>query len=68
MDSLATGNNLFVGICSKLTNSNKEAFLPIFSSNSEAFASELLEILLEMFPWYYIHSNVFSVLNDSTTH
>ena len=33
----------------------------IFSSNSEAFASELLENIEEMFLQYYIHSNNFSI-------
>ena len=32
-----------------------------FSINSEAFASELIENLEEMFPKYYIHSNIFGM-------
>ena len=34
----------------------------IFFSNSEAIPSELLENLKKMFPLYYMHSNVFSML------
>ena len=40
----------------------------LFSSNSEAFASELLENLEEMFPMYYIYSGVFSVFKSTITH
>ena len=39
---------------------------PIFSSNSEAPASELPENLEEMFPLYYMHTNDFYTLNYST--
>ena len=38
--------------------SSEEAFLPIFSTNSEAAASELVENLEEMFPRYYMDSDV----------
>ena len=39
----------------------------LFSSNSEADASELLEICEKMFPRFYIHCDVFSRQNSSTT-
>ena len=39
-----------------------------FSGNSEAFASELLENLEEMFPRYYMDSDVISKFKSSTTH
>ena len=38
----------------------------IFSINSEAFASELIESIEEMFPLYYMHS-VICMLKSSTT-
>ena len=38
-----------------------------FSSRSESFASERLENLEEMFPWYYMHSDVLNE-NYTTTH
>ena len=39
------------------------------SSNSESFASELLENLEEMFcQYYYMHGNVFGRFNSSNTH
>ena len=38
------------------------------SSSSEAFASELLEILKEMFPRYYMHSDMFIMFKSSATH
>ena len=38
-----------------------------FSSNSEADASELLENPEEMFPWYYMHSNILRMFIYSTT-
>ena len=31
-----------------------------FSSDSEAFASELLENIEEMFPWYYMYNDILS--------
>ena len=34
----------------------------MFSSNAEAFASELLENIEEMFPLYYMHSDMLSIL------
>ena len=40
----------------------------IFSSNSEAFASELLENIEEISPGYYIDSNVINMLQSSITH
>ena len=39
----------------------------IFSRNSEAFASEILENIEEMFPRYYIHSGMLSIFLPSTT-
>ena len=36
-----------------------------FSSNTEAKASELLENFEEMFPCYYMHSDIHSMLKDS---
>ena len=43
-------------------------FTPINMSNSsEEFASELLENLEEMFPRYYMHSDIFSMFKSSTT-
>ena len=47
------------------SNSNKEIFLQDFVS--EADASVLLENLKEMFPRYYMHSNVFNMHNYSKT-
>ena len=38
-----------------------------FFSNSEAFASELLENVEEMFPLYYTHSDMLSLFKPSTT-
>ena len=49
-----------------MTNSTDHVFIfqmsSIFSSNSEAFASEQLENLEEMIPRYYMRSNKFSTL------
>ena len=39
----------------------------VFFSNFEADASELLEHIEEMFPRYYTHSNIFSMLLYSNT-
>ena len=39
-----------------------------YSSNFEAFASELLENLKEMFTWYSMHIDIFSMIISSTTH
>ena len=41
----------------------------IFSNNSEANASELLENLVEMFMWYYIYqrTDMLRMFNYSTT-
>ena len=38
--------------------SNKETFLPRFSTDSEAFASDLLENAEEMFSRYYMHVQI----------
>ena len=38
-----------------------------FSSNSEAFTSELLENLAELFPQYYTHTDILSVFKYATT-
>ena len=38
-----------------------------FPSNSEAFASELQANFEEMFPWYHMHSNKFSISTLLTT-
>ena len=37
------------------------------SSNSKASASELLENTEEMFPWYYMVSDVINIFKSSTT-
>ena len=47
--------------------SNEETFLPDFFSSSEAIASELLENPVEMFPQYYIDSDICSMLKYSIT-
>ena len=39
-----------------------------FSSDSEAFTSELLENLEDMFSLYDMHGNMFCIFNSSTTH
>ena len=39
-----------------------------FCGNSEAFTSELLEVLEEMFPQYYMNSDIISWFKSSTTH
>ena len=40
----------------------------IFSSNSEAFTSKLLEDIEDMFLLYYTHSDWFDTYKSSTTH
>ena len=40
----------------------------IFSSNSEAFASELLENIEEMFPQYYMQIDMLSMFKSFNTH
>ena len=47
--------------------SNKELFVSRFSSNSEVNASELLDILENIFPQCYMYSDVFSRFKSSTT-
>ena len=47
---------------------NKENISSRFSSISEAFAPELLRNLEEMCPQYYIHSDMFSMFESSTTY
>ena len=37
-----------------------------FSSNSEADVAELLDDLVEMFPGYYMHSDMLSMFKSST--
>ena len=49
--------NLFGNLCSLKTIGNISSR---FSRNSEAFTSEFLENLEKMFPWYYMHSDIFS--------
>ena len=44
-----------------------ETYLPEFPSNSEAYTSELLENLEQLFLWYYINNDMFSRLKSSTT-
>ena len=39
----------------------------LFSSNSEALALQLLENIEEMFPLYYMHSDLFSMFTFSPT-
>ena len=46
----------------------KNMFSSTFSSNSEVSASELLENLEEMFPQYYMGSDVMSRFKSSTMH
>ena len=52
---------------SLITTSNKGNISSRFSSNSEAVVSELLEDHEEIFPWFYLHGNIFNILNYSPT-
>ena len=38
-----------------------------YDGNSETSASEFLENLEEMFPWYYMYSDIFGMFKSSTT-
>ena len=39
-----------------------------YSTDFEVYASDLQEHLEEMFPWYYMYSDMLIMVNSSTTH
>ena len=58
-----TCNPFFVILTSTISNISS-----IFSLNSEAFASELRENLEDLFPRFYMKSDIFRMFKSSATH